>query len=102
MKLSHDDVELFYKLFHTLLVYLNKRLKILEGLDSREDIKKFSIAEIKKVRDRLYENPEMIDSFINENPSSFSNEELSIIHTWKNFVKGSFIVIRYLKNYTIF
>jgi len=102
MKLSHDDVELFYKLFHTLLVYLNKRLKILEGLDSREDIKKFSIAEIKKVRDRLYENPEMIDSFINENPSSFSSEELSIISSWKNFIKGSFIVIRYLKNYTIF
>jgi hypothetical protein len=102
MKLSQDDVEIFYKLFHTLLVYLNKRLKILEGLDSREDIKKFSIAEIKKVRDRLYENPEMIDSFINENPSSFSNEELSIISSWKNFIKGSFIVIRYLKNYTIF
>lgn len=102
MKLSKDDVELFYRLYHPLLVYVNKKFNILGDLNSQDDIKKFSIDEINKIRDRLYEQPELINSFVADNPLHFSPEELKIISSWTNFVKGKFLIFRYLKNYTVF
>lgn len=102
MKLSKEDVELFYRLYHPLLVYVNKKFEIIKGIDSPEDFKKFSIEEINKLRDRLYKHPELINSFVSENPLNFSHNELKIISSWKDFVKGRFLVFRYLKNYTVF
>ena len=102
MRLSKEDVKLFYKLYNPLLVYVNKKFKILEGIDSPEDLKKFSIKKINKVRDRLYKHPELINSFITENPLNFSANELKIISSWKELVKGKFLIFRYLKNYTVF
>jgi len=87
MKLSKEDVELFYRLYHPLLCYVNKKFKIVKGINSPEDFKRFSIKEINKLRDRLYKQPKLIDSFIIENPSNFSSNELEIISSWKNFVK---------------
>ena len=102
MRLSKEDVKLFYKLYNPLLVYVNKKFKIIEGIDSPEDLKKFSIKKIYKVRDRLYKHPELINSFITENPLNFSANELKIISSWKELVKGKFLIFRYLKNYTVF
>ena len=102
MKLSKEDVELFYRLYHPLLAYVNKKFEIIEGIDSSKDFKKFSIEEINKLRDRLYKHPELINSFVAENPLSFSENELKIINSWKEFVKGKFLIFRYLKNYTVF
>lgn len=102
MKLSKKDVDLFYRLYYPLLVYVNKKFKIIEGIDSPEDLKKFSIKKIYKVRDRLYKHPELINSFITENPLNFSANELKIISSWKELVKGKFLIFRYLKNYTVF
>jgi len=102
MKLSKDDVELFYRLYHSLFIYVNKKLGILRDLNSREDIKNFAIDKINKIREELYKHPEMIDSFVADNRWHFSLEELKIISSWKHFVKGKFLIFRYLKDYTIF
>ncbi|HAJ32209.1 MAG TPA: hypothetical protein DCK79_02380 [Candidatus Atribacteria bacterium] len=102
MKLSKEDVDLFYRLYYPLLVYVNKKFEIIKGIDSPEDFKKFSIGEISKLRDRLYKHPELINSFVAENPLNFSTNELKIIGSWKEFVKGRFLIFRYLKNYTVF
>ena len=102
MRLSKEDVKLFYKLYNPLLVYVNKKFKIIEGIDSPEDLKKFSIKKIYKVRDRLYKHPELINSFVAENPLNFSTNELKIISSWEELVKGKFLIFRYLKNYTVF
>ncbi len=55
-----------------------------------------------EVRDALYENIELLDSFVKENPASLSSEELGIVSSWRDFVKGTFYVFRYLKSHTIF
>jgi len=102
MRLSKEEVELFYKLYHPLIVYVNRKFNVIKGINSPEDFKKFPIEEINKIRDRLYKHPELIDSFIAENPLNFSHKELKIISSWKNFVKGRFFIFRYLKKYTIF
>jgi len=102
MKLSKEEVGLFYKLYHSLLVYVNKKFDIVKSINSPEDFKRFPIGEINKLRDRLYKHPELINSFVTENPLNFSTSELNIIRGWKDFVKGKFLIFRYLKNYTIF
>lgn len=72
MKLLPEDVELFYKLYHSLLIYVNKKFKILDGFNSRKDIKKFEIDKVNTIRDKLYKHHEMIDSFVADNPFHFS------------------------------
>lgn len=102
MKLSKENAGLFYRLYDPLLVYVNKKFKIVEGINSPKDIRKFPPEEINKLRNKLYEQPELIDSFVHENPLRFSSDELKMISSWKNFVKGRFYIFRYLKNYTVF
>jgi len=102
MKLPEEDVNLFYKLYNALMIYANKNYKIIQGLNSVDDMKKFSIEQLNKLRNKLFENPELIDLFVAENPFHFSPNELEILSSWKNFVKGKFIILRYLRNYTIF
>jgi hypothetical protein len=102
MRLSKEDVKLFYRLYNPLLVYVNKKFKIIEGIDSPEDLKKFSIKKINKLRDGLYKHSELINSFVAENPLNFSANELKVIGSWKEFIKGRFLIFRYLKNYTVF
>jgi hypothetical protein len=100
MNLCREDVELFYKLYHPLLIYVNRKFNIASGVESIEDFR--DLEEIVALRDKLFENPKLIDSFVRENPYRFSKEELNIILDWKNFVKDEFVVYRYLDKYTIF
>ncbi len=102
MKLSRDNIKLFYRLYHPLLFYANKELGMIEGINSPEDFKRCPLDETNKLRNKLYEHPHLIKSFACENPFNFSSYELKIVESWENFVKGRFFIFRYLKNYTVF
>jgi hypothetical protein len=102
MRLPPEDVELFYQLYYPLLCYVNRKLALIKGINSPEDFKKFPIKEINRLRERLYRQPDLIESFIEENPFNFSATELEIINSWTNFVKGTFVIFRCVKDYAIF
>ena len=102
MVLSESDVKLFYRLYHSLLFYVNIRHKIIDGLKRPADLHKLNLDDLQKLKDRLYLSPDLIDSFVKANTENFSPLELEIVSTWKNFVKGRFYIVRHLKNYTVF
>lgn len=102
MKLPKEDAALFYKLYLQLLVYVNKKRNLVEGLASPDDFGKFRPEQMNKLRDKLYRQPELIDSFVEENPQKFSAADLQIVKKWTNFVRGKFVILRYLKDYAIF
>ena len=102
MKLSPEDVALFYKLYHSLIIYFNNRKNILKGLNDPNDIKKFPLQEFYKIRDQLYDEPKFIEKFVSENPLNFSLDGLDIIRSWKHFIKDKFYVFKHLKKYSIF
>lgn len=103
MQLSPDDLALFYKLMWPLQFYINQQLNILPDVESVERYSRDYAYEQKlPVRDALYEHPELIDAFIAENPTHLNAEELSIIQSWKSFVKGDFYIERFLKAGAIF
>lgn len=102
MKLSEEDVRLFYKLHTALLFYTNQQMKKSKGVSTLEEFMYLQLEEKVKIRNALCDKIDLIDSFIEENPFEFSAEELEIVQGWRNLVKGEFYLIRYLKKYAIF
>jgi len=102
MNLPDGDRKLFIKLHHSLLIYVNNKYKLLENLHHPKDLLRKDLEDIEKIKEKLYSDPSQIDSFVQENPENFSEEELEIISSWRHFVKGRFYIVRFLKDYAVF
>ena len=85
-----------------LQFFVQEKLRILENIESFQDYKNASFEQKFRVRNALLENVHLIDDFIDENPQDIPLTELSIVSSWKKFVKGDFYVERHLKDSTIF
>lgn len=102
MKLSEDDAQLFYKLHPFLLLYVNNKLGTTDKIKTVDDVRQSPMEEKTQMRDELWNHPELIDSFVEENPFGFSEVELEIVSSWKHFTSGHFFVIKYLKKHAVF
>ncbi len=102
MNISEEDAELFFRLMFSLQFFVNQRLGILPQIDTLEKYIDSSLEEKFQVREALYENIHLIESFIDENPQNFPMKELTTVSKWKHFVKGDFFVERFLKNHSVF
>jgi hypothetical protein len=101
MKLPEEDVVLFYKLNWSLMFYANQKYQLFKEL-KEPDFKDKDPQKITELQNRLYSSPELIDSFVAENPFKFNQQELAIVKSWKNSVKDRFLIVSHLKDYTIF
>ena len=102
MKLTKEDLGLYYKLHPALLFYTNRKGGIIGDVSTLKEFKALSKEEVFKAREGLWRKPALIDSFVKENPFDFSQEELEIVHGWKNSLRGNFYLLQYLKKYAIF
>jgi hypothetical protein len=106
MKLSQEDVQLFYKLYPALMFYANQQLHIIENVSTVDEFmdsfRELPLEKNLEIRNAVYDNLDTIDAFVDSNPFHFSDEELEIILSWKNLVKGTFQLFRYLKKYAVF
>jgi len=102
MKLSEQEVELFYELMWSLQFFVKQKLKLLRKIRTLQDYSDCSQQDKVKVRQTMYENIELIDIFIKENPQNFSDEKLDIVASWKSFIFDNFHIERILKKYTVF
>ena len=102
MKLSEQDAALFYELMWALQFYGNQTLQLLPNIKTQDQYIDASLEDKAKVRNAIYANPDVIDSFLRDNPQSFSDEKLAIVHDWKKFISGDFYIERMLKKYAIF
>lgn len=102
MILNEHDAKLYFKLHPSLMLFANERLKIAPELQNIAALMTANITLKKKIRDQVYEVPGMIDDFVTNNPFNFDAEEIAIIKGWKNFIKGSFFILKHYKKYTIF
>lgn len=102
MKLSEQEVELFYELMWSLQFFVKQKLKLLRKIRTLQDYSDCSQQDKMKVRQTMYENIELIDIFIKENPQNFSDEKLDIVASWKSFIFDNFHIERILKKYAVF
>jgi hypothetical protein len=102
MQLPEAEIKLFYKLYHPLLLYTAQKTQQVTNISLAGEIKQIPFQKLSDTREKLYGKGNLIDSFLKENPLRFSQEELNIVAGWRNFVKGKFYVVRYLKSYAVF
>ena len=101
MRLSPEEVALFYKLYPALLLFTNERLN-LEDIDTADQLMHLPVEKRWAIRESLFENSKLIEEFVESNPEGFPQQELDIVLSWKNFTKGKFYLLRQLKKYAIF
>lgn len=102
MKLNQKEAELYFRLMWALQFYVNSKLKINPDIKSIEKYMDADNEKTGKVREALFGNPGIIDSFTQENPQHFSKEDLEVVSKWKGFIGGSFFIERLLKKYAVF
>ena len=101
MRLSPEDVGLFYKLYPALLLFVNSRCQV-EDVATVDQLMYLSADKRWAIREAFVENNNLIDEFVEINPEGFTSEELEIVSCWKKFVKGRFYLFRQLKKHAIF
>jgi oligoendopeptidase F len=102
MRIPQKDIDLFFKLHPALLQYVNQRLKIFPKIKTPEKLRLSGLENVNRVRTELWQRADFIDEFISDNPFQFSEEECSIIASWKRAVREKFYIFRHLKNGCIF
>ena len=102
MLLSPTDAEQFFKLHRSMMCFFNKQLQIVPGIASPDEFSTLPPEIRLEVREKFLEQPELIESFIDENPDELSDDELEIVRSWRHQVAGSFFIFRYLKKHAIF
>jgi len=102
MNLSGKEANHFFKLMWALQYFVNCKLKIHSKIKNVTDYANCDIEKKANVRKALYENINIIESFVRENPENLSKNDLSIVSNWKKYVGGQFYIERFLKKYTVF
>ena len=102
MKITDKDAELYFRLMLCLHNYVNQQMKVIPKVKTIEEYACLENAEKMELRNTLWRNPGLIDSFVLENPYSLPEEELDIVRKWRRFVSGTFSISRYLTKYAIF
>lgn len=102
MKLSEKESKLFYQLCLPLLDYVNQKYRVSKKLKNIAENKNLDLAEVKKVANRLWEETELIDAYLEECGNQMPEEHREILRSWKNCVQGTFILERHLKKGSIF
>lgn len=103
MLLNPHDIQLFFRLQHTLMFFVNRRLKVLpDELGSPKDFAALAPEDRLKVRDALLDHTDLIQSFVDDNPAGLPDDELAIVRSWEHLVAGKFYIFRELKQYTVF
>lgn len=101
MILSQEDGQLFYQLWLPLLDYVNERYHVCKDLKDMAAAKSLDPAEVKKVADKLWEDVDVIDSYLAKRPD-LPEDHREIIKGWKKRIQGRYIMERHLKKGTIF
>jgi len=103
MALSEQDRELFYKLLTPLHFYANFKLSLFSNYTTLEDFKQCPVTDRMVIRNKILEDPSLIDQFIHDNPEGFNQDELDILRAWRQYqIKDKFILERHLKKGSIF
>jgi len=103
MLLEPQNAALFFKLHRALMFFVNQRFNVISGhLAAPEDLANYSPQIHINLRDALLGHIDLIGAFVDENPAELTSDELDIVHSWRHFVYGKFIVLRDLSKYTVF
>jgi len=102
MNLNPADCERFYRIWFRLLRHVNLQEQIIPELP--EDPKAGSInpQDAGKLRAVLWSSDKWLASFKEEQKDRLSEQDLTLVGSWKWRVSGKFYIFRHLKSYSVF
>ena len=94
MILNNEQNDRFFDTMDSLLYYVNERFRVVEGFtldfaSALDDVKGSIVAHT------LWENVEIIDEFVRDNPHHLSQQCLQVALSWKNALPGLYTLVRY-------
>ena len=83
----------FYSLLDKLTLYANEQLEVLPENELRADGERELDEQAQgRILRKLWQRPELIDSYVDENPDGLSAGEVSLLSSWRDGLSGTFIV----------
>jgi hypothetical protein len=102
MQLPPDQVERFYAIWLPLMLFVNRRLKVVPTLLDADPSDSFNPKDIVPIRDALWADDSLREVFIQENPAQLSPLDLEIVASWQHRVAGPFFIYKLLKKHALF
>lgn len=99
-QLSSEEAWLFYETWFGLMSFVNDRKNVLKAKIKPEYPNSVSNEKIFKVREVLWEHPELIDEYIST--AELPQEKSTILKLWRNkHKKGMFFILEYQREYAV-
>lgn len=94
MHLTPQQNDRFFGIMNALLLYVNERFSVVtdfmfDDFDPAVEVKASIVAQT------LWENVEVIEDFVRENPYGLSQSDLRIAEAWKDRLQGVFTLVRH-------
>ncbi|MDR1051003.1 MAG: hypothetical protein LBP95_08000 [Deltaproteobacteria bacterium] len=97
--------EFFYKIWMLILPFVNTKHNIYPGLRKILDSPnpQIDVSRLIPVRNKLWENPELIEEFVDLHVNDTPREIISTLLGWRNhFVKNRFVILKHYVDYSMF
>ena len=99
-QLSSEECRLFYETWYGLMGFVNERKSVIKAKIKPEYPNTVSDMMVHKVREVLWENPELIDEYISK--TKLPQEKIDILKLWRtNYKKGMFFILKYQPEYAV-
>ena len=102
MKLTAPEVERFYAIWKPLILFVNRRLRLVPQMLSPAFDSPWDLRHALKIRDAMWADDTVREAFIAENPAKLPAEDLTLVDSWRHRQVGSFYILRHLKKYSVF
>jgi hypothetical protein len=100
MYLTPAQSKRFYDLFNRFTTYVNAKYEINDKLFDKRSHR--IDEELQKVTSYIWEHHEIIDEFVDTNPLNFKLQDLETIRSWRYAIKGRFLLMEHLPQYSVF
>ena len=99
-QLSAEEGRLFYETWYGLISFVNDRKNVIKDKIKPEYPNAVSDRRVHKVREVLWENPELIDEYISK--TELPQERIDILKLWRtNYKKEMIFVLEYQPEYAV-
>ncbi len=102
MILSPTDSKRFYLIWWPLLKFVNTHEIVVDNFPENPYIEGINPQDAAKIRNVLWNSPDLLDDFIRANPAELPETDLQLAASWKHRLQGRFIIMRHLKKHSIF
>lgn len=102
MQLPPQQVERFYRIWFPLLHYVNKQVHLTTTFLDAPRPGAISQADAMLIRNALWANDGVRESFIATNPAGLPSADLALVASWQYRIAEGFFIVRHLKKYSVF